>query len=127
MNETRTVTVGVTPSTASSAGTEFAMTLTASGGTDATSNSASVFLTVDASNRDPICTAAAASPAVIRQVNHKLVPIGIVGVMDPDNNPVQIRITTISQDELLSGLGSGKSVFDATGVGTAVAQVRAER
>ena len=126
-DETRTVTVQVSPPASTLPGTEFALTLTASGGSDDSGNSASVVLTVDPSNRNPVCAAAAASPGIIRKVNHKLVPVAIVGVTDADNDPVQLRVTHISQNEPLTGQGSGNTAFDATGVGTASAQVRAER
>ncbi len=56
-----------------------------------------------------------------------MVPIAIVGVTDADNDPVQIKITAIAQDEPTLGQGSGHTAFDAIGVGTPSAQVRAER
>ena len=126
-DETRTVMVNVSPPMGTPPDTDFAVTLTASAGTDETSNSASSFLTVAPNNRDPVCSAAAANPAIIHQVNHKLVPVSIVGVTDADNDPVQIRISAITQDEPVTGQGSGNTVFDALGVGAASAQVRAER
>jgi hypothetical protein len=43
-------------------------------------------------------------------------------VTDPDGDPVTIQITGITQDEPLSG-----NTPDATGLGSATAQVRAER
>jgi hypothetical protein len=51
----------------------------------------------------------------------------IVGVTDADNDPVLIRISAISQDEPVTGGGSGNTAFDALGVGLSTAQVRAER
>jgi hypothetical protein len=47
-----------------------------------------------------------------------LVPVAIVGVSDPDGDPVHITITAITQDE---------PGDDATGVGSSVASLRAER
>lgn len=126
-NESRTVTINVTPPVTTPAATEFAVTLTASAGADGNSNSSTTLLKVDPANRDPVCSAASASPAIIRQVNHKMVPVAIVGVTDPDNDPVQIKVTAIGQDEPLSGLGSGNTLFDAAGVGASSVQVRAER
>ena len=128
-DESRTVTVNVAPPTSALPGTEFAVTLTATAGADANSNSASILLTIegDPSNRNPMCTSASANPEVIRKVSHKLVPVSIIGVTDADNDPVQIRITGINQDEPLTGSGSGGTLFDATGIGLSVAQVRAER
>ncbi len=126
-DESRTVTVNVSPPADAAQATEFALTLTATGGSDATSNSASIFLTVLPANRDPVCSAAAANPGIIRRVNHTMVPIAIVGVTDAENDQVQIRITAIGQDEPVTGQGSGNTAVDAIGVGTGSAQVRAER
>ncbi|MDP3670565.1 MAG: hypothetical protein WA191_02130 [Telluria sp.] len=126
-DESRTVTVNVSPPASTAPATEFAMTLTANGGADDNSNSASIFLTVDPANRDPVCSAAAANPSIIRKVNHTMVPVAILGVTDVDNDPVQIRITAIAQDEPLTGQGSGNTAFDASGIGLGSALVRAER
>ena len=126
-DETRTVMVSVAPPLATAPGTEFALTLTASAGSDASTNASSLLLTVDPANRDPLCSAAAASPNIIRNVNHKMVPVSIVGVTDADNDPVQITVVAISQDEPVTGEGSGNTTFDAMGIGTNAPQVRAER
>lgn len=56
-----------------------------------------------------------------------MVPVAILGVTDVDNDPVQIRITAIAQDEPLTGQGSGNTAFDASGIGLGSALVRAER
>ena len=93
---------------------------------DAT-NSASRVLAIADANSPPVCTAASASPSVIRTVNHTMVPISIVGVTDADNDPVTITITGIIQNEPVTGAGSGNTSVDAVGVGQSSAQVRAER
>jgi hypothetical protein len=64
---------------------------------------------------------------MVRRVNHKMVPISIVGVTDPDSDPVNLKITAITQDEPVTGAGSGHTEADASGIGEASAQVRAER
>jgi hypothetical protein len=64
---------------------------------------------------------------VIRPANHQLVPVSIVGVTDPDGDPVSIVVTRITQDERLNGRGDGDTCPDATGVGTSMPSVRAER
>jgi hypothetical protein len=55
------------------------------------------------------------------------VDVSVVGVTDPDGDPVAITITGVTQDEALNGGGSGNTCPDATGVGTATASLRAER
>lgn len=126
-DETRTLTVNVAPPLATAPGTEFALTFTASGGSDASTNASSLLLTVDPANRDPVCSAAAASPNIIRKANHKMIPVSIIGVTDADNDPIQITVIAISQDEPITGEGSGNTTFDALGIGTDAPQVRAER
>ncbi len=78
-------------------------------------------------NRPPDCSKAAATPNLLWPPNHKLVPITITGVTDPDGDPVTITITGITQDEPTNGLGDGDTAPDGFGVGTSQAQVRAER
>ena len=58
---------------------------------------------------------------------HKFVEVSIVGVTDPDGDPVAITVTDITQDEAPNGIGAGDTCPDATGVGTASASLRAER
>jgi hypothetical protein len=79
------------------------------------------------SNNPPICSQATSSLARLWPPNHKLVTIIIQGVTDPDNDPITIRVTKITQDEPVNGLGDGDTSPDGFGVGTAQAQVRAER
>ena len=78
-------------------------------------------------NNPPNCTFAVADPSQIWPPNHKLVPISIMGVEDPDGDPVAITITSITQDEPVFGIGSGDTAPDGFGVGTESAKVRAER
>jgi hypothetical protein len=77
-------------------------------------------------NQRPVCSAAAASPAELGTPNHSLVPIEIVGVTDPDGDPVAIAVTGVTQDEPLEGPGHGSTCPDAVIEGGR-ASVRAER
>ena len=77
-------------------------------------------------NRPPHCEAVP-SIAEIWPPNHKMVEITILGVTDPDDDPVTITITGITQDEPLNTYGDGNFEPDGAGVGTPIAQVRAER
>jgi hypothetical protein len=78
-------------------------------------------------NSPPVCTAAVPSTARLWPPNHKLADIAIQGVTDPDNDPLTIRITSITQDEPTNGLGDGDVSPDGFGVGGPQAQVRKER
>ncbi len=90
-------------------------------------NQIAIIPAMPASNQPPVCTSAAASQSILWPPNHKLVPITITGVTDPDNDPVTIVITGITQDEPTEGLGDGDTAPDGFGVGTAEARLRAER
>jgi hypothetical protein len=83
-----------------------------------------VSLSGQSSNQPPDCTSAAPSIQTIWPPNHKFVSVQILGVTDPDGDPVTITIDGIFQDE---PVGSGKHSPDGKGVGTTTAQVRAER
>jgi len=80
-------------------------------------------------NQPPDCSEAAASLEELWPPNHKYVDIEIMGVTDPDGDPVTITITGITQDEEVDaqGKGDGNTSPDGTGVGTDTASVRSER
>lgn len=77
-------------------------------------------------NRPPDTSKAKADPDRLWPPNHKLVPIGIVGVTDPDGDPVTITATAVTQDEPVSKKGSGNTSPDAM-IKDGKAWVRAER
>jgi hypothetical protein len=68
---------------------------------------------ITAPNAPPDCSAAMASPAVLWPPNHDMVPITIVGVVDPDGDPVAVTATDVSQNEAMDEPGSGNSGPDA--------------
>ncbi len=79
-------------------------------------------------NQPPDCSGAAPDPAALWPPNHKLATVQVTGVTDPDpGDEVTIEIASIFQDEPLNTIGDGDTEVDAGGVGTAAAQVRAER
>ena len=82
-------------------------------------------VTVEA-NDPPDCSAAAASIAELWPPNHKFRTISIVGVTDPDGDPVSITIDGVTQDEPLDGPGDGSTCPDAEIDGDDV-RVRSER
>jgi hypothetical protein len=62
--------------------------------------------------------------------NHQFVDVGIVGVTDPDGDPVTIVVTGVTSDEptaTAKGAGGMKHAPDAKGVGTSTASLRPER
>ena len=81
------------------------------------------FLVRIALDGSPVCSAAVATPAVIRPPNGRMVPVSIEGVTDPDGGRLSIAITRITQDEPLAKKGQP----DATGLGTSRPRVRASR
>jgi hypothetical protein len=87
-----------------------------------------LMLTNDLSpNHPPDCSRAVSSIPELWPPNHKFVSINILGVADPDGDPITITINSIRQDEPLKGAGTGNTCPDATGLGTKTAQVLAER
>lgn len=78
-------------------------------------------------NQCPDCSAAAASAAKLWPPNHKMVDVQVQGVSDPQGQATTIRVDGIVQDEPTDDLGDGSFCADAAGVGSATAQLRAER
>ena len=78
-------------------------------------------------NDPPDCSQAEPSQDSLWPPNHKMVDITVTGVTDADGDDITITIDGITQDEEVDAKGSGKFSPDGKGVGTATAQVRAER
>lgn len=76
--------------------------------------------------RDPVCSAAQAFPAVLWSPNHQFVPIIVMGVTDPDGDAVTITVTGVTQDEPVNAKGDGNTSPDAV-IEAGAALVRAER
>lgn len=76
-------------------------------------------------NQAPVCERGRPSQA-LWPPNHKFVPIRVLGVTDPDGDPVTIAITGIAQDEPLDTKGDGRTEADGR-IDGATAWVRAER
>lgn len=79
---------------------------------------------VELENLPPSCAGAFLSPDALWPPNHRLVPLAIDGVVDPEDDPIALTVTAIAQDEPVDRSGSCP---DAAGVGTPVPSVRAER
>jgi hypothetical protein len=78
-------------------------------------------------NEPPDCARAQPSVASLWPPNHRLVPVAVNGVTDPDGDPVTITITQVLQDEPTNAAGDGNTCPDATGTGTGEVSVRSER
>ena len=81
-------------------------------------------------NQPPDTSGAYADKDCLWPPNHKFVNVNILGVTDPDGDPVTITIDSITSDEPTAsdkGSGGKKHSPDASGVGTDTASVRAER
>ncbi|GIK36271.1 MAG: hypothetical protein BroJett011_01040 [Chloroflexota bacterium] len=82
-------------------------------------------ITITVINRPPICSTATANPLTIWPPNKNLwVLEKVIGVTDPDGDPVTITITGIFQDE---PVGKDKYSPDGYILGPNSAKVRAER
>lgn len=75
-------------------------------------------------NQAPVCSAAYPDQTTLWPPNHKFQAIQVLGVTDPDGDPVTIAIASIFQDEVVN---SNSPAPDGQGVGTSTASVRAER
>lgn len=86
--------------------------------------------TVPVTNRPPDCSNAHPGVEQIWPANGRMVEVPLLGIVDPDGDPVSITITAITQDEPVAGDGHGfgsRRRPDGEGVGTSLARVRAER
>jgi hypothetical protein len=75
-------------------------------------------------NAPPVCSGARPNPAELWPPNQAFVAVSILGLTDPDNDPLSITITRITQDERPIGV---TCLAAAAGVNTATATLRAER
>jgi hypothetical protein len=82
---------------------------------------------IEVLNRPPDCSAVSPSIDLLWPANHKFVDIEVLGVTDPEGDTITITIDSIFQDEPLDDAGDGAFEPDGQGVGTSIAQVRAER
>ncbi|MCL4861587.1 MAG: ExeM/NucH family extracellular endonuclease [Caldilineaceae bacterium] len=78
-------------------------------------------------NQPPSCVGAQPSRVTLWPPDHQFVEIQILGVTDPEGDAITLTIDGIFQDEPVNAPGDGATSPDGAGLGTAVAQVRAER
>jgi len=124
--ESADVTVQLQAPPSATLGTSDTLTVNvASTGATEAGNFAVVTSIVTVPNQPPDCSQARPSVRKLSRKKHKLVPVSILGVTDPDGDPVSIRIDQIMQDEPVTGSQDEKCP-DGTGVGSSTAMIRAE-
>ena len=79
------------------------------------------------SNLAPDVSDARPSIATLWPPNHQMVEVSVLGVTDPDCDPVTLTITRITQNEPTNDTGDGDTCPDALGLDKSSAQMRAER
>jgi Big-like domain-containing protein len=94
---------------------------------DAISLCDSAHVAIEVINLPPDCSLGNANDTKIWPPNHRMVPVMISGVTDPEGNPVTIVVDNITSNEPENGTGDGDTAPDFTGVGTDSPMVRAER
>jgi hypothetical protein len=77
-------------------------------------------------NNPPDCSRATAKDPVLWPPSHKLEPVEIDGVTDPDGDPIAITAYAITQDEALDANGDGETCADGD-ITDGQASVRSER
>ncbi len=78
-------------------------------------------------NNAPDCSAAAASTPELWPPNHKMANVSVLGLTDPDSDPLSIMVTSVWQDEPTNGLGDGDTAIDALINSDGTVDLRAER
>jgi len=84
------------------------------------------FVSKITSSTSPVCSNALAHPASLWSPNHQFVPITILGVTDPENDPVTLTVLGVRQDELVLTPGRDTTSPDAV-IQAGAASLRAER
>jgi uncharacterized repeat protein (TIGR01451 family) len=121
-----TITYGGSPTPPVSAGT-YAVAAAYAGDANYNAASATATLTIMVVNKPPVCTTAKASPSQLWPPDHDMQRLRILGVTDPDKDPVTVLIASIFQDEPTNTDGERDHAPDGRGIGTSTAYVRAER
>ena len=78
-------------------------------------------------NRPPQCETAVAGPSLLTKVNRLPVPVRIENVIDPDGDPVSLRVEAVSQDEPVTAPGDDTFPDAARTPEPDVVELRAER
>ena len=81
--------------------------------TQSTTDSDGVAITVTPKNGPPMCHLARAFPFILWPPTHRMIPVRIKGVTDPDNDRVVITVVSVTQDEPVNGYEDGDTSPDA--------------
>lgn len=100
---------------------------TTDGDSNGVNDSPILFDLTAVANRAPDCSAVTPDVGMLWPPNHKFTAVNILGVTDPDGDPVTITIDSIYQDEPVDEFGDGAFTPDGQGVGSSIASVRNER
>ena len=93
---------------------------------EATSAPSRITVTVLDTNDPPACDLARADVTSLWPPNHKLIPLTITGVRDPNDDSITLTVLSVTSDEPVNGLGDGDTTPDAV-ITDGRASVRAER
>mgnify|MGYP001609359162 FL=1 len=85
-----------------------------------------VIVHIQDTNDPPVCALAHPSVESLWPPNHTMVPVGIMGITDPNDQAVTITFTGVIQDEPVNGVGDGDTGPDAAISGNQIL-LRAER
>jgi hypothetical protein len=88
---------------------------------------ASTSADVDILNIPPVCSEAGPSIDMLWSPKHQFVSVEVLGVTDENGDTTTIVIDSIFQDESVNGDDDGNTAPDGQGIGTSIAEVRAER
>ncbi len=78
-------------------------------------------------NAPPDCSKAGPNLKILWPPDHRWVKVKVLGVTDPNGDPITLKIDSIYQDEPVDGEGDGNTAPDGKGIGDPWAWVRAER
>ena len=78
-----------------------------------TTDSGGVAITVTPKNAPPMCHLARPFPFILWPPTHRMIPVKIKGVTDPDNDRVVITVVSVTQDEPVNGYADGDTSPDA--------------
>lgn len=83
-------------------------------------------LRVEGVNQAPNILAAAPTVSLLTDPDHSMQSVGIAGVYDPEGDPFEVTITSVSQDEPIAGLCEEDKFPDAIGTGCPTVWLRGE-